>query len=766
MAPANKPVLRLESSEGWSVEMDSSTSAGQWGKADELGVLSMQADWKLSTDKKSIITRLEVLHPAKGNVDESRLKEASPTSVSNGWTWSSKPLFFDNGKVQVEIRLPDGAVRGRVFHLSKSVCDRFVAKGNRLIGLLDFGNDLGDFELAWEWEQGGIRRRAALRTTVFSTKLDLHSDFRSMFDDVAKKFKSALNLDLLRQTQWNLLSSSSPATLQSWLAVFRRLESDLHFAYRRLVEHHRQRLRSETEWVRAERIRRVDPRREEEIARGMLERPGRLFRVERQVLDPDRIENRFAKHVLTEIVRDLDRVRKALDGREQVSDVFREWIEEREKDWMGLERHPFWRGIGKFQGFRQESLALQRDPMYSRILQGWHVLRKGLSLVLSDRFQGGIQSVDDLYEVWCLVQLDKILIDLGWTCETTSWNREHAGWDDLARKAGSVAARLRYTRKDRENESIELLYQPNASAAPSTERGWEGIQSLPVPQRPDIVLRHAFGDKIRTWIFDAKYRVEIERNGAVAAPPDAINQMHRYRDALLWTEDSMGAPDRRLRESIGAFALFPGKLDGWDLHAQSKSVEQVNIGAFPLHPGDGDGGFAILRKFIGQKTSEESSASERDSSTPIAKGSMPVPDEAFVFFGLTKRKQDGLFSVRRPAYLYHVPVEQVRRVELSGHDRRHWTHVAPRKSGGDRLEIHGVYKIRRPPQVLGREEVRKRYAENGLEWEGFGPETIGRWTRYVLFELDPPTNEIELGPIRGPQGSFGVVFWSSVPTEI
>lgn len=761
--------------------MDSSTSAGQWCKANELDVLSKDADWKLSTDKKMEIRLLEVLRPVSGKDLESRLVPTRPNSVANGWTWSSKPLFFDNGKVQVEIALPKEAKNPRVFHLSKSVCDRFVAKeprsdkeGPRLVGLLDFGNDLGDFELAWEWEQVGVRRRAALRTTVYSTKLDLHSDFRSMFEDVSEKFKSALSLDLLRQTQWNLLSSSSPATLQSWLAVFRRLETELHFAYRRLVEHHRQRLRSETEWSRVERIRRVDPRREEEIARGMMERPGRLFRVERQVLDPDRIENRFAKHVMTEIVRDLERVRMALAGREQVSEVFRDWIEERVMDWKGLERHPFWRGIGKFQGFRQESLALQRDPMYSRILEGWHVLRKGLSLVLSDRFQGGIQSVDDLYEVWCLVQLDKILVDLGWTCGTTSWNREHAGWDDLANKAGSVAARLRYTRDDREGESIELLYQPNAAATPSTERGWEGIQSLPVPQRPDIVLRHAFGDKIRTWIFDAKYRVELlpPKKGEVAgdrrteAPADAINQMHRYRDALLWTEDLVGEPDRRLRESIGAFALFPGKLEGWDLHAQSKSVEQVNIGAFPLHPGDGDGGFAILRKFIGQKTSVANSGSERDSSTPIAKGSMPVPKEAFVFFGLTKKKQDGLFSVPRVAYLYHVPVEQIRRVELAGHDRRHWTHVAPRKSGGDRLEIRGVYKIKRPPQVLGREEVRKRYAENGVEWESFGPDRTGRWTRYVLFELDPPTDAIELGPIRGPHGSFGVVFWSSVPTEI
>lgn len=758
--------------------MDSSTSAGQWCKANELGVLSKDADWKLSTDKKMEIRLLEVLHPVVGKDDESRLQSATPISVAIGWAWSSKPLFFDNGKVQVEIALAKEARNPRVFHFSKSVCDRFVAKdprsdkeGPRLVGLLDFGNDLGDFELAWEWEQGGVRRRAALRTTVYSTKLDLHGDFHRMFEDVAEKFKSALSLDLLRQTQWNLLSSSSPATLQSWLAVFRRLETELHFAYRRLVEHHRQRLRSETEWTRVERIRRVDPRREEEIARGMMERPGRLFRVERQVLDPDRIENRFAKHVLTNIVRDLERVRTALVGREQVSDVFRDWIEERVKDWKGLERHPFWHGIGKFQGFRQESLALQRDPMYSRILEGWHVLRKGLSLVLSDRFQGGIQSVDDLYEVWCLVQLDKILIDLGWTCETTSWNRENAGWDDLARKAGSVAARLHYARQDRTGESIELLYQPNASTAPSSERGWEGIQSLPVPQRPDIVLRHAFGDKIRTWIFDAKYRVEMvpQKKGEGAgdrrteAPADAINQMHRYRDALLWTEDAKGAPDRRLRESIGAFAMFPGKLDGWDLNAQSRSIEQVNIGAFPLHPGDGDKGIPLLRDFIERKTSFESSRFEGDSSTPMVKGSMPVPDEAFVFFGRTKEKQDGLFAVERSVYLYHVPWKQVRRLEQSGHDRRRWTHVAPRKSGDEKSVVHGVFPIRSRSKVLKREEVRAVFLERGLE--EFGPYASAYQTEYVVFELDPPTPEIELGPLKGPQGHFGVVFWSSVPTE-
>lgn len=755
--------------------MDSSTSVGQWGKANELGVLSKDADWKLSTDKKMNLECLEVLHPVAVKDKESYLEKIEPISVASGWSWSSKPLFFDNGKVQVEIALPKEARNPRVFHLSKSVCDRFVAKeprsdkdGPRLVGLLDFGNDLGDFELAWEWEQGGVRRRVALRTTVYSTKLDLHGDFGKMFKTVADSFKSALNLDLLRQTQWNLLSSSSPATLQSWLAVFRCLETDLHFAYRRLVEHHRQRLRTETEWSRIERIRRIDSRREEEIARGMMEHPGRLFRVERQVLDPDRIENRFAKHVLTEIVRDLARVRNALEGREQVSEVFRDWIAEREKDWKGLQSHPFWRGIGKFQGFRQESLALQRDPMYSRILHGWHVLRKGLSMVLSERFQGGIQSVDDLYEVWCLVQLDKILIDLGWTCETTSWNREHAGWDDLARKAGSVAARLHYTRTDREGESIDLLYQPNASTEASTERGWEGIQSLPVPQRPDIVLRHAFGDKIRTWIFDAKYRVELlpskksEEAGdrRTEAPADAINQMHRYRDALLWTEDAKGGFEHRLRESIGAYALFPGLRKGWSTHPQSKSIDQVNIGSIPLHPGASLRGRRILKVLVGRKTSQNSRDSHRDLSTPMVKGAMAVPRDALIMFGRTRRGQESMFSPHREESLYHIPLAQLLKLEQRGHERKNWTHLAPRKSVNGEVEVYGAFRILSCSDVLSRDQTRDLFQEHGMA-DSFQ----GTYDRYVVFRLGQLDQGIEVGPIREALGDFGVMLWSSVPME-
>ena len=87
-----------------------------------------------------------------------------------------------------------------------------------------------------------------------------------------------------------------------------------------------------------------------------------------------------------------------------------------------------------------------------------------------------------------------------------------------------------------------MLYQPSASAKPSSSIGWESIAALPVIQNPDLVLRlEQHGVATKTWIFDSKYRVDVDTKNSQreSAPPDAIDQMHRYRDAILWAQDSI-----------------------------------------------------------------------------------------------------------------------------------------------------------------------------------------------------------------------------------
>lgn len=39
-----------------------------------------------------------------------------------------------------------------------------------------------------------------------------------------------------------------------------------------------------------------------------------------------------------------------------------------------------------------------------------------------------------------------------------------------------------------------------------------------------------------TYLFDAKYRIDGKVNGVDTPPEDAINQMHRYRDAIYYKD--------------------------------------------------------------------------------------------------------------------------------------------------------------------------------------------------------------------------------------
>ena len=103
-----------------------------------------------------------------------------------------------------------------------------------------------------------------------------------------------------------------------------------------------------------------------------------------------------------------------------------------------------------------------------------------------------------------------------------------------------------------------------------------------------------------TYLYDAKYRVindkkldkDLEEQdiaemsvlpGGDYPPTDAINQMHRYRDAIYYSKEH---EPYRSKEIIGGYILFPGR--GSDEYIKNRyysaSVESVNIGAFPLLP--------------------------------------------------------------------------------------------------------------------------------------------------------------------------------------
>lgn len=155
-------------------------------------------------------------------------------------------------------------------------------------------------------------------------------------------------------------------------------------------------------------------------------------------------------------------------------------------------------------------------------------------------------------------------------------------WENEDPEVQLASVMYNATTDDEEYLTDESDTNKNTDIADTTSKTTE--------QRPDIVLRLSKKEDaiLYTYLFDAKYRIRDttipSRNGVEVPPVDAINQMHRYRDAIYYTHSS----DEQLkREVIGGYVLYPGNLtrEQFVNSYYQRSVDEVNIGAFPLKPG-------------------------------------------------------------------------------------------------------------------------------------------------------------------------------------
>ncbi len=639
-------------------------------------------------------------------------------------------VFFDQTPYIISIQL-QGAADAYLFSPLASWCDSadWDPETKRLIVPLNFGNDLGDFELCWEWiSEEGERHHGSMSAQVFSSKLDIYSHFQWMLAEVNDRF-TWIKLDLLRQTTWGWSSDSDAAAdLNTWLVIFQRVRTDMEERLRKLIEQHRRRLVSETHVLRAEQIRRMPRRLEEKVAAGLKENPRRRYPVSKKVLDADTPENRYIKHILFQTHNALNEVIDRIEPVERVSPVFKERLGEWSADWAVLKQHRFWKGVGSFHGLRKESLVLSQDPLYAGIRRSWYLLQQGL-MFLDQDLRGGIQNAAQLYEIWCLVKIMQVLDLEGWFYSQdgrVDFERED---DDFgAEEVRSGAVKFEYKKAAHEHVRLDLLFQPTAGANPKAGI-WDGMMAVPVEQQPDIVLRLHRNDlphkPVYTWIFDAKYRIKGNN-----APDDAVNQMHRYRDAILWREETAGTVDLRLtRESIGSFVLYPGEERSGKAYPQVDSISKTNIGAFPLKPSADK----KLPDFLTQKLSRF-----LEIRTDF-EGVMEQQAEYFASVPGVKRKSAGVIAVAavrsemNKAYwktcrLYRLPVDAAANLK---HSPDTWEYVAPQKAGSPHFGVFPVKEMQR----LSRKEIEAVYKEQGV----FMKSSSGKDDReYFLFRLDEP----------------------------
>lgn len=199
------------------------------------------------------------------------------------------------------------------------------------------------------------------------------------------------------------------------------------------------------------------------------------------------------------------------------------------------------------------------------------------------------KDIATLYEIWCFIEVSHIVKELiGLNDEDVEHQNRMEMNGLFTWELGKGEHSKILFRKDNV-ELAELVYNPKHTDKENDDVSIQNFIVPTVPQKPDIVLQLTKNDLQKdmkmTYLFDAKYRIEGRVNGVDTPPDDAINQMHRYRDAIYYQEHK---GEMLKKEVIGGYILFPGDGERTEVEVSKfyKTINQVNIGAFPLRPKD------------------------------------------------------------------------------------------------------------------------------------------------------------------------------------
>lgn len=495
-------------------------------------------------------------------------------------------IFFDNAEYPIWVDFNKEVSHAQFGSMLQSDNERFTFRKSTLAGFINYGNDIGKSELNLIYKIGKDTKRFTLGYEVLSTKLNYHEHWRKIIEDIEQEYRM-LSLDYMKRTFHGFTPDTTGETPELiWWSVFAGEQQKFIKACRNIIERPRHRLQGYEVYLRADKLKRVPANIENELAEHRHEQ-AHLYRVEEQIQSNDTQENRFLKYALGQITEKYESLKERIVSINGLADEKKKELAEIQATLKHLQRNPFFRTVGRFKGLNQESLVLQRATGYSQIYRTWNLLRRAYSLN-DGLYRLQSKDIATLYEIWCFIEVshivkelldDDILIDhrnrmemngiFTWELGKGEHSRILFKKDDV--ELAELVYNPKHTEKENDNISIENLYVPT------------------VAQKPDIVLQLTKHDYQRdmkmTYLFDAKYRIEGNVNGVDTPPDDAINQMHRYRDAIYYKERSS---KELKKEVIGGYILFPGDGPKADIEVSKfyKSIEEVNIGAFPLRPKD------------------------------------------------------------------------------------------------------------------------------------------------------------------------------------
>ncbi len=646
-----------------------------------------------------------IWHKAKANVGEEHLlstytwSEGVESVERNGQpiTQGEKApaVFFDNAEYPVWVEFKPYVSKAQFGSILQNDNERFTFRRGVLAGFINYGNDIGKSELNLIYQVGDEKRRFTLGYEVLSTKLNYHEHWNQIIEDIEREYRM-LSLDYMRRTFHGFTPDEQGETPELiWWNVFAGEREKFIKACKNIIERPRRRLRGYVTYQRADKIKRVTPAIENELAEHRKE-AAHLYRIEEHTQSNDTQENRFLKYALAQIIDKYDTLKHYIEGNKNVSEELKREMGACLDTMRHLYRNPFFRTVGRFKGLNQESLVLQKATGYSQVYRTWQMLRRAYSLQ-DGMYRLQTKDIATLYEIWCFIEVSHIVKEqLGLSAEEVEHrNRMEMNGVFTWELGRGEHSRILF-RKDGV-ELAELVYNPKHTERENDNISMEHLVVPTVPQKPDIVLQLTKDDMKKgmkmTYLFDAKYRIGGKEKGVDVPPDDAINQMHRYRDAIYYKEYDEG---QLKKEVIGGYILFPGDGDPADVAVSKfhETIKKVNIGAFPLRPKD-ERNRQLLETFIKELIATKSS--KTISNVIPQKGSIVhVPDRVLVGLVRPSSRKDYYRNFENSeAKLYYTGANFPTTISLDG---LHYFIPYFKEQG-----IKDVYKITRIRTITSKE---------------------------------------------------------------
>ncbi|USY56918.1 restriction endonuclease-like protein [Bacillus sp. 1780r2a1] len=507
------------------------------------------------------IETVEVYHPEEGEHVQS-----SPL----------QPLFFENEQYEVMVVLKGTKELFLVNEMTgiKQKSRNVYGEGQSILfSTIFLQNEIGytTFHV-----MSGIEKIIAFTLEIFPIKMDYKSDYLSMVKSINQS-TYGMAYKLIGNTY---LEGSLDLTVKegNWLEFYHVLSHHFQPFMKYINQIEKQPTRTilkEKEFMRGDQLKKPDSlsigylrkhpnyfvpaKRGIRLKRNKYVIPNKAIGTSRSDT-VDTLENQTMKWMLMTVENKLEQLFLHVMNRKEEyhgSMVKRNMIEEINRMQQAVKTvhsNFFWKQISTKSVYSIDR-RIRQIPVYKEVCKYYMMLMRGITLN-GEFYTLSLKNTAWLYEYWVYLRIRDLL-------QTHATLITHNSIKMIENGLFMNTGASHHAFVSNSGKRIYLFYQKEFRSKYTTT------------QRPDLVLAFEQSNgKYENYVFDAKYRVQRKNHKLIPKEED-LNTMHRYRDAILNSEN-----ERIIQKAI---VLFPSNdKSSADLFLQS--VEKVGVGALPFLP--------------------------------------------------------------------------------------------------------------------------------------------------------------------------------------